>query len=239
MSVVDGIIFALIAFGGGVVSSTFGIGGAFIIIPLSALIIPLKKSIAILAFFFIAGDIAKSIVFWKDIDWRATNLLWIGAIPGVLFGSLSLVKFPVDIVQKILGLMILLYVVNSYTGFIEKIKVGSSMIVVGGFLYGFFSGIIGTGAAIKGAILLQLGLRKEKFIGTMSVNAVILNLVKILVYSKYTLIGRDDLWVIALLMITSVLAVLTGRFFVKRVSATVFRNVVLGILLLSSIKMLV
>jgi len=239
MSVIDGIIFALIAFGGGVVSSTFGIGGAFIIIPLSALIIPLKKSIAILAFFFIAGDIAKSIVFWKDIDWRATNLLWIGAIPGVLFGSLSLVKFPVDIVQKILGLMILLYVVNSYTGFIEKIKVGSSMIVVGGFLYGFFSGIIGTGAAIKGAILLQLGLRKEKFIGTMSVNAVILNLVKILVYSKYTLIGRDDLWVIALLMITSVLAVLTGRFFVKRVSATVFRNVVLGILLLSSIKMLV
>ncbi len=239
MSITDGLIFALIAFGGGVVSSTFGIGGAFIIIPLSALIIPLKKSIAILAFFFLAGDIAKSVVFWKDIDWRATNLLWLGAIPGVLIGAFSLVTFPVGMVQKILGFMILLYVVNSYTGLIDRIRIGSSMVITGGFLYGFFAGVIGTGAAIKGAILLQLGLRKEKFIGTMSVNAVILNLIKIFVYSKYTLIQSEDLWVIVLLMITSVSAVLTGKFFVKKVSATFFRNVVLGILLISSIKMLV
>ncbi len=238
MGTLDGLVLALIAFGGGVVSSTFGIGGAFIIIPLSALVIPLKKSIAILAFFFLAGDVTKSVVFWKYIDWRATNLLWLGAIPGVLVGALSLVSFPVETVQKILGLMILFYVLNSYTGFIDRVRVGSRLIVAGGFLYGFFAGVIGTGAAIKGAILLQLGLRKEKFIGTMSVNAVLLNLIKILVYSKYTLIHKGDLGIIILLAVTSVFAVLTGRFFVRRVSATVFRNVVLGILLFSSIKML-
>ncbi len=238
MTALNEFIFLLIVYAGGVISSTFGIGGAFIIIPLSALLLPIKKAIVILTVFFLVNDTSKAVVFRKYIDWRAVLLLWIGAIPGVILGAYSLVIASPVVVERILGAIILAYVVNSLFGLTKHLKLSDSAIVVGGFGYGFFAGIIGTGGPIKAAILIQLGLRKEKFIATMSSNAVLLNIIKMAIYSKYSLILRSEIMVMGFLVLVAVIAALTGKFFVKKITPNVFERIVMSILLISGIKLL-
>ncbi len=238
MNVLNKFIFLFIVYAGGVISSTFGIGGAFIIIPLSALLLPIKKAIVILTIFFLVNDISKSVVFRKYIDWKAVLLLWIGAIPGVVLGAYSLVVAPSLIVERILGAIILAYVINSFFGLTEHLRLSNSAIVIGGFAYGFFAGIIGTGGPIKAAILIQLGLRKERFIATMSSNAVLLNIIKIAIYSRYSLILKSDMVIMGFLVLVAVLATLTGKFFVRKITPLVFERIVMSILLVSGIKLL-
>ena len=145
MTFLSEIIFLFIVYAGGVISSTFGIGGALIIIPLSALLLPIKKAIVILTVFFLVNDISKSVVFRKYIDWRAVLLLWMGAIPGVILGAYSLVIASPVVVERILGGIILAYVINSFFGLTKRLRLSNSAIIIGGLAYGFFSGIIGTG----------------------------------------------------------------------------------------------
>ncbi|MCK5039833.1 MAG: sulfite exporter TauE/SafE family protein [Candidatus Aenigmarchaeota archaeon] len=137
--------------------------------------------------------------FRKHIDWKITFLIWAGAVPLVVIGSFLMVHAPGEIIKKLLGAIILLYIVNDHFKLTKHIKLNNYAITAAGGVYGSFAGIIGTGSAIKAALLNHLGLRKENFIATMSATAVLLNILKTVIYSKYSLISKEDTLLIVII----------------------------------------
>lgn len=232
------VVFLLLAFLTSIVSVTFGFGSALILIPFASLLLPIKKVIAVTTIFFIAGNLSKITLFKEHIDWRTTFLIWAGAFPMVLVGAYLMVYSPSDIIEKVLGIVILLYVINDYLKFTENVKLNSYAIAIVGGVYGFFGGIIGTGSAIKAALLTHIGLRKERFIATMATSAILLNIIKTVIYSKHALVSWSDAPLITGLILCAFAGNYAGRNIVKKIHPDVFKKIILLILVIVSIKLL-
>lgn len=232
------IIFLVIAFIGSIISATFGFGSAIILIPFSSFLLPIKKAIAIVTIFFIAGNISKILIFRKHIDWRLVLLIWGGAVPMVSLGAYLMVISPSEIIKRVLGAIVLLYVINDYFNLTKNIKLNRIAIAGAGGAYGFFAGIIGTGSPIKAALLTHLGLRKERFIALMASSAILLNLIKTAFYSKFSLITQSDIPLITGLILCAFAGAYVGKNFVKKIHPQLFKKIILSILVIVSIKLM-
>jgi uncharacterized membrane protein YfcA len=235
---INEIIFLILAFVVSIISATFGFGSAIILIPFSSFLLPIKKAIAIVTIFFIAGNLSKIIIFRKHIDWKTTFLIWVGAVPMVFIGAYLMVIAPSEIIKKVLGIIILLYVINDYFNLTKHIKLNKIAIAGAGGAYGFFAGIIGTGSAIKAALLTHLGLRKERFIAVMATSAILLNIIKTVIYSKFALISHTDIPLIIGLILCAFGGAYVGRNLVKKINPDTFKKIILIILVIVSIKLL-
>lgn len=235
---INEIIFLALAFIVSIVSATFGFGSAIILIPFSSFLLPIKKAIAIVTIFFIAGNLSKILIFKKHIDWKATFLIWAGAVPMVFAGAYLMVIAPSEIIEKALGIIILLYVINDYFNLTKNIRLSNTAIAGAGGAYGFFAGIIGTGSAIKAALLTHMGLRKERFIAVMATSAILLNIIKTAIYSKFALISQADIPLITGLIICAFGGTYVGRNLVKKIHPNTFKKIILIILIIVSIKLL-
>ena len=132
----------------------------------------------------------------------------------------------------------MLYVINDYFRLTKHIKLNKIAIACVGGAYGFFAGIIGTGSAIKAALLSHIGLRKERFIAVMATSAILLNIIKTAIYSKYSLINAEDIPLIIGLIICAFSGAYVGRNFVKKLHPETFKKIILGMLVIVSIKLL-
>jgi len=235
---INEIIFLVLAFVVSIISATLGFGSAIILIPFSSFLLPIKQAIAIVTIFFIAGNLSKIIIFRKHIDWKITFLIWAGAVPMVFIGAYLMVIAPSEIIKKVLGIIILFYVINDYFNLTKHIKLNKIAIAGAGGAYGFFAGIIGTGSAIKAALLTHLGLRKEKFIAVMATSAILLNIIKTTIYSKFALISQSDIPLIIGLILCAFGGAYIGRNLVKKIHPDIFKKIILVILVIVSIKLL-
>lgn len=235
---INEIAFLTLAFGASIVSATFGFGSAIILIPFSSFLLPIKKAIAIVTIYFIASNLSKIIIFRKHIRWKIIFLIWAGAVPMVFIGAYLMAVAPSAMIEKALGIIILLYVVNDYFGLTEDVELNRAAIAGTGGAYGFLTGIIGTGSAIKAALLTHLGIRKEKFIAVMATSAILLNVIKTAVYSKFSLVSQSDFILVAGLIFCAFGGAYVGRNLVKKLHPETFRKIILAILVVVSVKLL-
>lgn len=232
------IIFLLLAFIISIFTTSIGFGSALLLIPFSSFLLPIKNAIAVLTIFFMASNVSRIIIFRKHIDWKITLLISYGAIPFVFAGAFLLVYAPSMIIEKILGIIILLYVINEYLKITKRVKLKNYTISAVGGLFGFFSGAIGTGNAITAALLTHIGIRKERFIATMAITAFFVNVVKTGIYSKFALITMNDMPLVAALIIIAFVGAYLGKNLVKMINPELFRRLVLILLLVVSLKLI-
>ena len=139
----EDVLFLAVAFFAAAVSATFGFGSAAILLPLSAVLYPVKKGIGLATVFFIVLSFAKAALFRRSIDWRTTVLFWIGAIPTTCIGAYFMTTTPDAWLSRLLGVMVLAYILNEQFAWTRGLKVGPSMITVTAGAHGFLSGLTG------------------------------------------------------------------------------------------------
>jgi len=83
------IIFLIVAFIASVISTAVGFGGSLILLPISAILLPVKKAIAIVVIYFIANNITKIYLFFKHIDCKLTFLQFVLGIPLTILSDLK------------------------------------------------------------------------------------------------------------------------------------------------------
>ncbi len=232
------IVFIAIAFFAAIVSSTVGFGAALIILSFSTFLLDYKILVGIVTVYFIANNIFKLIFFGKHIKWKIAGWILLGSLPLVILGSFLLIQVSAEILKRILGLIILFYVINYQFDFFKKHKPKIYQMPLIGAIYGFFSGMVGVGDPIKAALLNQIGLVKQEFIATMAIIAFIQNIFKISIYSKFQLVTLNDWPIILGLIIASFCGIYIGRNIVKKISPNLFRKLVLLMLTIVAIKLL-
>jgi len=230
-------LLTLTAFLASIFSVLVGFGAGLIFIPIGSLFLPIKTVIALATTFFIGNNIWKSLFFWKSINWKL--VIWIGLFPiaFTIIGASILLLLPTDWIEKGLGLLLLFYVWDKLQLKI-KLKLRGWRIALGGALYGFFSGLTGTGGPVKAAVLDHLKLNKETFIGTMAVTGLFQNIPKTILFTQGGLLTKQDLPLIGFLLIAGLVGSLIGKKLVKHLSPRLFRYGVLGVIGISGIKLL-
>lgn len=231
------LLFLLVVFLGGIVSSVFGFGGAIVIISFGSFLFSLKETVALVSIYFLASTWSKFFIFRKFIDWKLAKLILIVSVPFTILGAFFLVVIPTQILEYLLAAIILSYLANERLGFTKNKKAGKKTIITISALSGFFSGVMGTGGTVKAILLNYLGIRKEKFVAIMAASALLNNIIKAPIYFYSGLIKADMELIIALIIV-AIIAAYIGRKLVSIFKPELYKNAVDLLLLVSVVKLL-
>lgn len=216
-----------------------GFGSALLILAIGPYILPVKEVIALSALLFTASTLSKSIVFVRDIDWKLVGTMSVISFPFAYLGGSLVADLPVPLLRRLLGGMILVYVFLKIVDRHRPFKVSARILYLGAMTYGFVSGLLGSGNLVKAIFFSEMNLSKEAFVGTMAATSVLANLAKLIAYSRSGLIDRDVFFPGLGLVIVAVLAVLIGRYLIRRVSVRQFGLGIQLVLVLSALGLII
>ena len=221
-----------------IISSTIGVGAAIIILPFASIILPVKQAIALTNVYFIALALSKVVVFRKFIRWDVTRDITIGALPAAIVGSYVLIATESMVLKRILGAVILFTVLISYLPKIKQLRIPRPALIFSGGAYGFFSAMIGDGSIIKALVFNHLGIVKEHFIATMGMTALIINLVKAGIYTKFQLLSVADIPVIMGLILAAMGGAYIGKLWVGKINGDAFKTIITISVVLMALQLL-
>ncbi|HWK53463.1 MAG TPA: sulfite exporter TauE/SafE family protein [Hyphomicrobiales bacterium] len=213
------------AFAAAAISGAAGFGGALLLLPLLVATVGATHAVPLLTIAQLIGNLSRVGFGFSEIHWKPVVLFLAGAIPLSVLGALSFVQLPNDVVTRALGVAILLFVALQYFG-VLKLKGGAILLVAGGAVVGFLSGLVGSAGPLGAAIFFSLGLPPVAYIASEATTALVMHGVKTVVYQQYIVLSCD-LWLLAVLMGGAmILGTWSAKRIIERMDRKMFRQFV-------------
>jgi uncharacterized membrane protein YfcA len=161
-----------------------------------------------------------------------------GSIPASIFGSLFFIDVDAQLLGRVVGSILISIVIIRRFGF-EPSNLSFRWLILGGCISGFLSSITGIGGPVAAMMLLNYGLVGTCFVATEATTALVNHVIKIVVYSKYSLITLNGLAHGSFLGIAMVAGSWTGKKIIERISKKTFVISVEILLVLTGIWFLI
>jgi uncharacterized membrane protein YfcA len=188
--------------------SGFGLGT--LLLPAFALFFPIETAIAATAAVHLANNIFKAFLIGKSADKQLVLLFAIPAAIAAFIGAsllnvISQISFKfsytlfdntlfVTPVKLLIAILMIFFALFEIIPHLRSKQIQKKYIPLGGILSGFFGGLSGHQGALRTAFLLRAGLDKKKFIGTIVLSAIIIDLSRLLVYGSTFLSSKLDIF---------------------------------------------
>jgi len=202
------------------------VGGVGVLsVLLVALVFPGKASTGVLLPMLIVADIMAVIYYRRDCQWSIIVRLLPLTIVGIVVGYVIVGSVPAVVFEKLIGFIILAMLAFNLLLERRKTTVADSKIFTGvvGSVAGAASMIANSAGPIFGLYLLQMGLKKEQFVGTRSWFFLLMNMIKVPFSVHLGLITTDSL-TLNLMCVPIILAgAALGIKFLKMINLVAFR----------------
>jgi uncharacterized membrane protein YfcA len=236
--VIEYLLFVLLGFSASIISAVFGFGTALIVLAVGSHILPIKEAIALGTVLFFASTTFKSLLFSKHIEWRVAGIMAFTSLPFAYLGASLLADLPAGVLKRLLGAMILLYLVMSRFKLFPKFKIGTAGLIGGSAVYGFVSGLLGSGNLIKAIIFREMNITKEAFVGAMAATSVLSNTAKITAYTQSDLLHSGHALPVMGLVIGAIVAALVGQRILRNISVGGFEVGMQAVLAISAVALM-
>ena len=229
------IILALLA---EILGTIGGFGSSVFFIPIASLFFDFHSVLGITGVFHITSNITKIGFFHKGFDKKLILYLGTPALVFVVIGALLSNKIPVQILEIclsvfLIAMSVLFFIFRNY-----KLKPTRTNSVLGGIASGLLAGIIGTGGAIRGLTLAAFNLPIQTFIATSAVIDLAIDSSRTLVYGLNGYIHSDDLYLIPILFVVSLIGTFIGKLILEKISEQQFKKMVLLLIFLTGLTTL-
>lgn len=212
--------------------SGFGLGT--LLAPILALLYPLPLAIAAAGVVHFANNLFKFYLMARFANWDVVSRF---AVPGafasvagaiVLVNSAELPPFinytsgvfalSVTPVGLLIGPLIIVFSLLELSKQLESLSIPIRLLPLGGVLSGFFGGLSGNQGALRAAFLMKAGLSKEEYVATSVVSAVLIDVVRLLVYEVFLIpIQLNNTNTMMVPIIVATFAALLGSFIGKQI----------------------
>jgi len=206
------LILFVAAFGAAAISGAAGFGGALLLLPLLVATVGVTHAVPLLTIAQLIGNLSRAGFGFKQIQWKPVGLFLLGAIPFSILGAVSFVQLPKELVTRTIGAAIMIFIALKYFD-VLKIKAGPALLVMGGGMVGFLSGLVGSAGPLGAAIFLSLGFPPVAYISSEATTALIMHGMKTVVYQHFITLDRE-FWSLAMLL---GFAMILGTWSAKRV----------------------
>ena len=190
----DYTLFVALGFFASIISAIFGFGTALFVLAIGSHILPVKETIALATVLFTASVLAKTWLFARHIDWKLVAIMVTASLPFAYLGASLLAVAPAPLIKKLLAAMVLIYLALSLFKLMPRWRIGTAGLIVGSTLYGFVSGLIGTGGLIKAILFKEMNIAKEAFVGAMAATSILANFAKLVAYAQTGILTREMAW---------------------------------------------
>jgi uncharacterized protein len=219
-----------------------GFGGAISIVsvPMMALMMPPTQAAAILLPILVVMDALVVKAYWGVFDRQALYLLLPGAIVGIVIGYLSAEVMNEHYMRILIGLLSLLFGMQSLFGLKSFASKDHHRVSGGvfGALAGFTSFSIHAGGPPFTMYLMPKQLSPLLFAGTAGIFFAVVNLVKLVPYYALDQFTADNLLYSLVLVPFAPLGVKLGHFLVRRSTPSFYYSVTSFCLVLVGAKLL-
>lgn len=239
----DILILIIVSFGASWLTFFCGFGLGTMLAPVFYLLFQdLTLAIAATAVVHFLNNVFKFLLMKKSVDWRVAIPFGLAAIPAAIVGALllgviqdfSLMKYNLFDLEVSVNLMNLFFgLILVGFALIELIPSWSlafakKSLWIGGVISGFFGGLSGHQGALRTAFLIKYQLKKEVFIATGIVVALVIDVVRTTIYFSsfdFTLIGHE--WIFILIsLVAALVGAISGKFFLKKIKLDSLNRIV-------------
>ncbi|WP_284653247.1 sulfite exporter TauE/SafE family protein [Flavobacterium terrisoli] len=229
------VYFILLALMAEILGTVGGFGSSMFFVPIASYFLDFHSVLGVTAIFHVLSNLTKIGFFHKGIDKKLIITLGIPAVVFVILGA-YLSQF-IDTKWLQIGLSVFLIALSLFFLIFKKVAIKPTTInsITGGVTSGFIAGLIGTGGAIRGITLAAFNLKMESFIATSAVIDLAIDGSRTIVYGLNGFIHKDDLYLIPILFVVSIIGTFIGKKLLQKISEAQFKKVVLVLILVTGI----
>ena len=228
-------LFFVLAFVAEVVGTVSGFGSSILFVPLATIFFDFKTVLGVTAVFHIFSNLSKIALFRNGIDRRIALKLGIPAVIFVIIGALLTRFIPQKEIELLMNLVLVAMAAYLIWNNDKKMAETDQNLIIGGAVSGVLAGLIGTGGAIRGLVLMAFQLEKDIFIATSALIDLGVDFSRAVVYVMNGYFLREHLILIPFLILISISGTWVGKLIIQRTSERLFRYIVLGIIVLTSL----
>jgi uncharacterized membrane protein YfcA len=234
--------------------SGFGLGT--LLLPAFAVFFPVALAVALTAIVHFLNGLFKLILVWRHVEWGVVVRFGITAVLGALAGASTLMSIAdaqplviysifgretvVTSAKLVVGVLLLFFACAEGLPSLRGISFPRQYLPVGGFLSGYFGGLVGMQGALRSAFLVKAGLTKEAYVGTGSAISFLVDVSRLAIY--FRLIARHhgefDYSLLAAVVVCALLGATLGNHYLPKATMTGIRAVVAILLFLVSLGLI-
>ncbi len=212
-----------------------GFGASAIFVTGTATVLPPSEVVPITLFLEVAASLGLLAQVWRDVAWRATAWILVGAAIGMPFGFWLLANLPVDVMRAAIAILVLSASLALWFGYSFKGQVGRGHSLGTGVVSGVANGIAGVGGLPVVLFLLSTATGAAMSRATITVYLMIIDVYGAGVAWAHGLMNVEVLQRTALFCIPLYLGVWAGhRHFVKTTPESFRRMTLILLMILAS-----
>ena len=139
---------------------------------------------------------------------------------------------------RCIGIALLLFVALHCIG-ILKLKGGALLMIVGGGVVGFLSGLVGSAGPLGASLFLTLGLPPVAYVASEAITALTMHGLKMMVYHRYVSLAPNFWWLAALLGMMMIMGTWVAKGYIERIPRETFKKYVAVLLISVALYMLI
>lgn len=186
------------------------------------------------------GNLGKMYFFKSGIRWR---LIFLFGIPGIIFSYLwsrIIPELSPQIILRVLGVFILVYVFYILKNPQWKLPNKNSTAVLGGSLTGISAAVFGVQGAVRAIFLSAFNLPKDVFIFTAGAIGIIIDITRIIGYFQNDFTLGNTLSIALLISVpVSIAGSFTGKKLIGKVSQKSFRTLIATALVVIALRYII
>lgn len=228
-------LFIFLALLAEILGTVGGFGSSLFFVPIASYFLDFYSVLGITALFHVSSNITKIVFFRKGFDKKLVLSIGIPAIGFVIIGGVLSKYVPTQLLE--IGLAIFLITISLTLLIFKSLKVKPTIAnsIIGGTASGLFAGLLGTGGAIRGITLAAFSLKTEVFIATSAVIDLGIDASRSFVYYFNGYIHKEDLYLIPILLIVSIVGTYIGKQILAKISDKQFKSIVLVLILITGL----
>lgn len=227
------------AFVAGVISAIAGFGGGILYLPLVVALVGPREAVPLVTFGLMFSNLTRVSIHWRAIVWPLASRYILGAIPGAAAGAIVFVKLPADWITKGIGLFLIASVVFLLVQKENRPPLTRwSIFYPLGAMVGFFSNMLGVVGPMAVPFFLATGIRKEAFVGSMAIGALLMHVTGVTTWTAFRIISSSTVLYGLLMGALMVVGTYAGTAMLKRINPKIFMYVVEGLLVVIGVLFL-
>ena len=222
----------------GTVGGIVGFGSSIMLMPVLVVAFGPRQAVPIMAVAAIMTNLSRIIVWWRDVDWRASAAYSITGAPAAVLGARTLLVLPPGIIELALGAFFIAMVPLRRLIAAHDSRLNLWHLAVIGLVVGFITGIVATTGPLTVPVFLAYGLVKGAFLATEAAGSLAIYITKSITFRALGALPFDAL-MRGLITGSSLMAgTLLAKRVVVKLPAERFRVLMDGLLLVSGAAML-
>jgi hypothetical protein len=207
----------------GTLSGIVGFGASIMLMPPLVLAFGPQEAVPIMAIAALMANLARVLVWWREVDWRANAYYCATAVPCAALGARTLLLLNPHIVEGILGATFIVMIPARRWLMGRGLRVSAWQLTLVGAAIGFLTGMVASTGPINTPFFLAYGLVKGAFLATEALGSMAIGLAKALVFRRFDALPMETV-VRGLIVGTSLMAgSRLAKRFVLRLDASQFR----------------